>query len=190
VPATDYVDQGLLEEPADKATKDAYAAKGFVHVPASGSPGGVVAKGGIRRDATLHLAALRLLRVADDKDGNKTLALRRYVLGLALAAFTYSPAGYLRQGCNLVLDPEKKRELVVVYGDGRRVDEPLTHANATLYAKAVAENFGIKVDRAREPNVLPDREVDFDKELAKKDTSGKEAEAGATPKKPGGRKAK
>ena len=48
-----------------RSTKDAYAERGFIHVPASGSHGGVIATGGIRRDATLSLAALRLLAVGE-----------------------------------------------------------------------------------------------------------------------------
>ena len=81
----------LREEPTDKATKDAYAARGFIHVPAAGSHGGIIATGGIRRDATLGLAALRLLFAG--KDEQKTLALRRYILGLAQTAFTHNPSG-------------------------------------------------------------------------------------------------
>lgn len=159
VPATEYVNHGLLDEPADKKTKDAYAERGFIHVPASGSHGGVIATGGIRRDATLHLAALRLLFAENEA---KTLTLRRYILGLAATALTYSPSGYLRQGCNLVLDPEKPRDLLEVYGDGRREGASLTHDDALAYAKAAADTFG----------VVSPREIMFDKELAKRDVSG------------------
>src|SRR5262249_23115910 len=116
VPATEYVNEKLLEAPTDKATKDAYAERGFIHIPVTkqeNTHGGVIATGGIRRDATLALAALRLLFVG--KDEKKTLALRRYILGLALTAFTHNPSGYLRQGCLLVLDPSKKGEFVEVY---------------------------------------------------------------------------
>jgi len=159
VPAIEYVDRGLLEEPADKNAKDAYAQRGFVHVPASGSPGGVIATGGIRRDATLHLAALRLLGAGDNEAS--TVVLRRYILGLALTAFTFSPSGYLRQGCNLVLDPEKPREFKEVHGDGRRADATLTHTDALNYARTAAKAFGVGEDRL----------VDFDTELAKSDLS-------------------
>jgi CRISPR-associated protein Csb1 len=176
VPATEYVADGLLEEPSDKKTQDAYAERGFIHVPATASHGGVIADGGIRRDASLHLAALRLLAAGDDKE--RTLALQRYILGLALTAFTYPAAGYLRQGCNLVFDPDKKREFQEVYGDGRREAARLTHADALAYAKAASKDFG--------PG--PDREVEFDKALAKKDVSGDgEGEKGS--KKRGGGKA-
>jgi CRISPR-associated protein Csb1 len=170
VPATEFVEQGLLEEPTDKKTRDAYAERGFIHVPASGSHGGVIADGGVRRDASLQLAALRLLRAGDDEVG--TPALRRYILGLALTAFTYPPSGYLRQGCNLVLDSEKPREFLEVYGDGRRVDVSLTHADALAYARATALAFGVDPDRLTDFKSGPDREVMFDRELAQKDVSG------------------
>lgn len=159
VPAAEYVPGGLLEDPADKKTRDAYAERGFIHVPASGKPGGVIATGGIRRDASLHLAALRLLYAASEM---RTLALRRYILGLALTAFTCPPAGYLRQGCNLVLDPDKPREFVEVYGDGRRVPARVTHPEALEYARAVVNDFGVG----------PNRAVDFDPARAKRDING------------------
>ena len=99
-PSTDYIGDKLLEETTDKVLKDAYAERGFVHIPATGSHGGVIADGGVRRDATFSLAALRLLSTGSDKE--KTLILRRYILGLSLVAFTSNAATYLRQGCNLV----------------------------------------------------------------------------------------
>ncbi len=159
VPATEYVVRGLLEEPTGKK-KDAYAERGFVHVPSSGQPGGVIATGGIRRDASLHLSALRLLAVGRDKA--KTLALRRYVLGLSLTAFTHSPAGYLRQGCNLVRDPEKPTEFVEVHSDGRRSPAKVSHDTAFEYALAAAKAFGVGQSRT----------VEFDRERAEKDVSG------------------
>src|SRR5271168_4475620 len=72
-PSTDYIGDKLLEDTADKKLKDAYAERGFVHVPATGSHGGVIATGGVRRDAILSLAALRLLSVFGDNA--RTLAL-------------------------------------------------------------------------------------------------------------------
>ncbi len=169
VPATAYVEDGLLPEPSDKKASDALAQWGFTHVPASSSPGGVIATGGIRRDAALHLAALRLLSVGTNEA--ETLGLRRYVLGLALTAFTHPPSGYLRQGCNLVLDPGTPREFKTVYGDGRREDATLKHSEALVFARAAAKAFGIDPDRKIDHRVAPDREVPFDKELAKEDVS-------------------
>jgi CRISPR-associated protein Csb1 len=177
VPAAEYVAEKLLDEPADKATRDAYAERGFVHVPASASHGGVIATGGIRRDATFGLAALRLLTAGNDE--TKTLALRRYILGLALTAFTHNPSGYLRQGCLLVLDPSQPRDFVEVAADGTRTPVTATHEQALAYATAVAKAFGIGQSRA----------VAFDKERALKDvkgegdtkTKGKKSKKAATP---------
>lgn len=164
VPATEYVTDGLLEQTDDKKMTDAYSAKGFIHVPASGTPGGVIASS-IRRDATLHLAALRLLSAGSDTD--KTLSLRRYVLGLALTALTHTPSGYLRQGCNLVLDAEKPREMKVVMNDGTRADAGLTHGNALEYAHATATAFGVGQSKS----------VEFDKARAKADVTESEKKA-------------
>jgi CRISPR-associated protein Csb1 len=160
IPAAEYVTEKLLDEPPDKATRDAYAERGFVHVPASGSHGGVIATGGIRRDATLGLAALRLLFAG--KDEAKTLALRRYILGLALTAFTHNPSGYLRQGCLLVLDPSQPGEFVEVAPDGRRTPVTTKHEQALAYARVVAKAFGVGENRT----------VEFDKERALKDVMG------------------
>jgi CRISPR-associated protein Csb1 len=161
VPAVRYIESGLLETPADRASKDSYSERGFLDVPATGSHGGVIAEGGVRRDATLALAALRLLSV---KDNDKTMALRRYIVGLALTAFTYPPAGYLRQGCLLVLDPEPKEphQFVEVFADGKREPCNITHSDALEFAKAAAVAFGVG----------PDRHAAFDPERAKKDLLG------------------
>jgi CRISPR-associated protein Csb1 len=170
VPAASYVDSGLLPQATSKAESDVYAQRGFVHVPASAKPGGVKATGGIRRDATLSLAALRLLTAG--RDAKKTLAMQRYVLGLALTAFTHSPSGYLRQGCLLVADPDRPREFVEVYVSGERVPATLTHANALEFAASAAEAFGVGKSR----------EVEFDKERALKDLKGDSSEAKPTAK--------
>ncbi len=77
-PSVDYIGLALLEDTQDKKLKDEYAVRGFVHVPAAGSHGGVIAKGEIRRDVTFSLAALRLLSAGNEK---QSLALRRYILG-------------------------------------------------------------------------------------------------------------
>ena len=167
VPAVDYVSEGLLEEPED--LKDAsgkvkgkhpFAQRGFTHVPATGSHGGVVAKGGIRRDATLALAALRLIHAGSDKEA--TLKLRRYILGLALVAFTRLPAGYLRQGTILVLDPDKKATFDEVYPDGKRKAAAVSHEGALAYAKVTAKEFEVGDNRTE----------NFDVERAKKDIRG------------------
>ena len=162
VPATDYVAAGLLDEPTDNAASKAYSERGFRHVPASASHGGVIAKGGVRRDASLSLAALRLLSTGDDLAG--TRVLHRYILGLALVAFTANVSGYLRQGCNLVLDGSKPepRRMEEVYPSGERKSLALSQDNALAYALEAANAFGVG----------PSRTVDFDRESAKRDLAG------------------
>ncbi|MEI8078208.1 MAG: type I-U CRISPR-associated RAMP protein Csb1/Cas7u [bacterium] len=159
-PATEYVNDKLLDEPLEKTTKDAYAERGFVHVPASGSHGGVIATGGIRRDATFGLSALRLITAGTDTQ--KTLALRRYILGLALTAFTHTPSGYLRQGCLLVLDPNKPREFVELYPTGESKPATVTHQDSLKFAVAAAAAFGVGSSMT----------VEFEQERAKKDVTG------------------
>lgn len=175
IPAIDYVGAGLLDEPSDKKSEAALAERGFAHVPSSGVHGGVVADGDIRRDVTLHLAALRTLGAADD---DRCMALQRYVLGLALVAFTQSPGTYLRQGCNLVLDPERPRETVAVFGDGRREPLSISAEDALTYARAAASAFGLDPDRPSALQGRPDREVAFDRDAAKNDVT-QDADEGA-----------
>jgi CRISPR-associated protein Csb1 len=170
VPAMEYVEDGLLEEPTDDKVKDAYAERGFVHVPAPGAHGGIIADGGIRRDATLHLAALRLVTATNP---DATLKLQRYILGIALVSLIAPPPGYLRQGCNLVRDPDPKkvREFVEVCGDGTRKPLDLTAAEVLNYAKATARDFGIDPERKIVFGEGKDREVAFDPKAAKQDVT-------------------
>lgn len=159
-PATEYVTDKLLEEAADTQTKKAYSERGFIHVPATGTHGGVIADGGVRRDATLSLAALRLLSAGTD--ANKTLALRRYILGLSLVAFTHNASTYLRQGCNLVPSEAQPQEFKVVQSDGRREPIECSHGEILKYAKATAVAFGVGKGQ----------EVKFDPERAPADVKG------------------
>lgn len=158
-PAIEYVEEGLLEETDDKEALKAYSERGFRHVPASATHGGVMAKGQIRREVTLQVAALRLLRGTTDEETKK---LRAYLLGLALVAFTRPAVGFLRQGCNLVLDGEKKPDAQVVFPNGRREELRLTHEATVNYARKAAAAFGVGENQT----------VKFDPALAKAETSG------------------
>ena len=149
------------KEKAEGDAKNPLAKRGFVHVPASGSHGGVIAIGGVRRDATLSLTALQQIKAGDDK---RTLGLRRYILGLTLVALTASTASYLRQGCDLVLDPDKPCEFLKVYRDGRRNQTQLSHDEAISFATAAAKAFKVGENRT----------VDFDKKKAKEDVKKKD----------------
>ncbi|MGA2034982.1 MAG: type I-U CRISPR-associated RAMP protein Csb1/Cas7u [Thermoguttaceae bacterium] len=158
------VDYSLLdvfsEEDKQKAEgdpKNPLSKRGFVNALASNTHGGVIADGGIRRDATLGLVAVRHLRAGDD--AAKTLALRRYILGLSLVAFTAQIESYLRQGCTLVLNPDQPRESVEVCADGKRLPCEITHDAALAYATDAAREFGVGESRF----------VTFEKERAKRD---------------------
>ncbi|MCC7476803.1 MAG: type I-U CRISPR-associated protein Cas7 [Pirellulales bacterium] len=159
-PSTDYIGLGLLQDTTDKKVKNAYAERGFIHVPASGSHGGVIAKGGIRRDVTFSLAALRLLSAGDD--ATQTLALRRYVLGLSLVALTAPAPTYLRQGCNLVPNIDFPRTVTLVYIDGKREELQVSHDHAIAFARIAAKAFVVGNSES----------VQFDPDRAKKDIAG------------------
>lgn len=150
------------KEKAEGDKKNPLAKRGFVHNPASASHGGVIAKGGIRRDATLSLGALQRLNAGDDAE--RTLKLRRYVLGLSLVALTAEPDPYLRQGCNLVINPEKPAECSEVYRSGKRVPFKLSHDLAIEFANLAAEAFGVNAGQT----------VAFDKKKAKEDVKKKD----------------
>jgi CRISPR-associated protein Csb1 len=158
-PAIEYVEEGLLEETEDKDALKAYSERGFRHVPASATHGGVIAKGDIRREVTLQVAALRLLRGSTDDETKK---LRTYLLGLALVAFTKPAVGFLRQGCNLVLNGDRKPDSTLVFADGRREASGLSHEVALSFAKKAAASFGVGESRT----------VKFDTKLAKDETTG------------------
>ncbi len=167
----DYSDLDVFtEEEKAKAEGDStspLASRGFVHQPVSKREnirGGVIADGGIRRDATLGIAALRHLHAGSNAE--KTRVLRRYILGLSLVAFTVPLDTYLRQGCTLVLDPDAKkpRDLVEVYADGKRLPCEITHDAALDYATEAASSFG--VGESRTPK--------FEKERAKRNVSAGE----------------
>lgn len=164
LPPVPYVEEGLIDETFDtgKGKDNPLSQKGYKHNPASGTHGGVIASSGIRRDATLGLAALRLLRAGDDNE--ETLKLQRYILGLALVAFTAHTSSYLRQGCMLVRNPDKvdDNEFVEVYTNGDRKPLSVTDEQALEFAMAAAGEFGVGKSQT----------VDFEKQRAVNDIKG------------------
>ncbi len=146
---------GFKQEDLEKAagdSKNPLAKAGFVHVPSTNDPGGVIAHGGIYRNVAVNLVALRNL------DGDDAEALRKYILGLALVAATWPQDGFLRQGCQLVIDPEEPGHWQAVYRDGRREDIALSHEDALDFARQAASTFGAGEDR----------QAEFDARLARK----------------------
>ena len=158
VPALDYESLDVIGDEASmkKAEKSALSERGFLHVPSTRDPGGIVAEGPILRDLTLNLVQLRRLGGTDDAN---TTALRRYVLGLALVAATEPPDPFLRQGCLLVPDPEHAVTWMEVRRDGTRHPISLDRDAVLPWARAAAEAFGVGNSR----------ELTFDSKRAKSD---------------------
>lgn len=124
----------------DALGQDALSEQGLSDSPATGAPGGVIAKNGIRREALLNLIAVRAVGAAD---AESTLKLQRYVLGIALVAFVAPAQLYLRQGCVLVASAAKPTEKKIVLRNGMREDFDLSEQDAIAYAKACAKDFGV-----------------------------------------------
>ena len=168
-PSVDYAELGVFteakKEKQEGDPKSPLAKRGFVHVPATGTHGGVIAKGGIERQVTVNLIALRRL------EGENGEALRRYVLGLSLVAATAPLDPFLRQGCLLVHDPNETAKWSLVERSGKRNAVDLNEQTAYDYAKTAADAFGVG----------PDRCLSFSKELAQKDAN-KDKKAKTKPK--------
>jgi CRISPR-associated protein Csb1 len=152
--ATKYVEYGLVPEELDKGSGDSnpLSREGFKDNPATGSHGGVIVGGDLCRDMTINLAAIRRLRVPLESDPSKddperTLKLRRYILGLALIAATArcEDKYNLREGCQLKQKSGHKPVWREVKYEGDDADlNGLTEDAAATYAVQVAEKFGVQ----------------------------------------------
>jgi CRISPR-associated protein Csb1 len=165
-PALDYsaleVFSEVEKQKSEGNPKSPLAQRGFVHVPVGkkeSTHGGLIASGGIRRDVIFGLVALRLLRAGRNDAMSRTL--QRYILGLSLVAITHPFTTFLRQGCILVQNPDRKSENEFVYAmsNGTRTPCEFTYEHALEYATAVAKEFGVG-----ESHTVP-----FDKERARRD---------------------
>lgn len=160
VTPTDYAALDVFsdeeKQTSENNPKSPLAQRGFVHVPATGAHGGVIARGPILRDVTINLVALRRLRAKANAS-----ELQRYVLGLCLVAATEPPDGFLRQGCLLTPDVAHPAAWTAVARSGERTEVALTNGVAREYAKRAAAAFGVGEGRA----------VKFDKALAKADVT-------------------
>ena len=158
-PALDYAALDVFSEEdkqeAEGKPENTLSQRGFVHVPATDTPGGVVARGPIERNVTINLIALRRLK---GEDGTK---LRRYVLGLVLVAAIEPIDGFLRAGCLLTPDPNSPADWKLVDRDGRRETVSIDTEVVTQFAQASADAFGKG----------PDKSVVFNKTLAKADVT-------------------
>jgi CRISPR-associated protein Csb1 len=155
--AVDYAGLGVFDattkEKAEKDEKRPESKRGFANALATATHGGIVARGAIRRDVTVNLIALRRLK------GGDTVALRRYILGLALVAATTPIDGFLRAGCLLTLDQKEPGEWNIVHRDRKADSVVVDAATAREFAEKAADAF----------KRGPDRLVTFDSALAKDD---------------------
>ncbi len=157
----DYTDAGVSPDAVKKLSEHGMAA-----VPAPGALGGVIARGGIKREASLNLATLRDITTPDADQADK---LRKYILGLALVALTYFDGKTLnlRQGCQLVGKPDEPMKRTLISADGTENPFQITREDAIAYATAAAEAFGVDEGRPDE-KFDPKLAVKAAKDAAKK----------------------
>lgn len=128
------------EEIDGLATQKFLSNAGLDDAPAGRTAGGILARGGIRRDAILNLVALRVLKGSSPEETQK---LQRYILGLTLVAIAAPSTGFLREGCLLIPAERQSPKVFLVDRSGKRSNFDL-HPNTMLeYAQATAKDFGI-----------------------------------------------
>jgi CRISPR-associated protein Csb1 len=134
--SVDYVETGLLDQSRDNKELDRRSQAGFRDSPSGNQPGGVeiVDGGRIVRTLTVHLAGVG--RLGCGADTARGALLRRYILGLALAAATAPMALFLRQGCSLVPATDQPTKWAAVGFDGREESVDLPPEAVLAYARA------------------------------------------------------
>lgn len=153
-PPIKYEQEGLIPAGLEGKPSD----HGLADVPSPHTIGGVHVYGDIRRDFSLNLELLRELRGAN---ADETQRLQRYILGLALLAFTATQKTYLRQGCQLL----PKGDAVWRRFSAKGKDESwAAPANLDELASAAAGKFGVT-----QPTSQP---FQFDKSRLKESIEG------------------
>ena len=154
--ATDYEAAGVVAEKGEKGLKK-LADQGMAEVPATFGLGGIEAKGGICRDASLNLVTLRDIvaivkkkigrqeEIDKEKSREETLKLQRYLLGLALVSLSWFDGKTLnlRQGCQLVAVPDKPMMRACINADGTETAFQIDRHLAVEYAKKAADGFDV-----------------------------------------------
>jgi len=145
--------QTLLDTDPQKQRK-LLSKAGFLDSPSGLTHGGIVVQGDILRTAILNLTAMRALGAPT---ADEQLALRRYILGLALLALCAPIDLFLRQGCLLCQRQDRPPSLQLVHRDGQREPLAVRLPEVEEFAQSAAEAFGVGTDRA----------VKFDSKIAK-----------------------
>lgn len=153
------------DEREELASSDALSAMGLNDAPAGRTNGGVIARGGIKREAVLNLVVLRALSATDVESTRK---LQRYVLGLALIALLTRSQRYLREGCLLVPVGEREASVRLVARTGSREPLEISEEDALEFTKAVSAEFGVGTSWTANFNKDSVKEAADKKETAEK----------------------
>ena len=157
--AYDYTGNGVIGADYDKGSgkNNPLSQEGFKYSLATDTHGGVLVKGDVRQEAVINLVALRTL--------SSDMAVKRYLLGLALVALSYRDQdGFnLREGCLLCAASEADFDgawKVVKFNgtEDKQMFEGFTHQEASDFANATIRDMKIEQP---EPDA-------FDKETAEK----------------------
>jgi CRISPR-associated protein Csb1 len=165
--AYDYTANLVIDPALDKGSgkNNSLSQEGFKYSLATNTHGGVTVKGGIQQEAVINLVALRVL--------SPDIAIKRYLLGLALVALSYRDQNVfnLREGC--LLCAESKADLDgcwrVVCFDGTEINgtddtsifKAFTHQKALAFAmETIKPGTGVSISH-------PDADA-FDKDTAEK----------------------
>lgn len=153
-PAIAYVDDAVVSDLLDKGKGDEnpLSREGFKHNPAVNTPGGVIVDGEMRRDVTINLSAIRMLR---GSSADRTIKLQRYVLGLALVAATAhnEERFHLREGCLLRVKPRTPAKWSSVPFEGDDAEIALDDEEVLAYATRVAQDFEVGGSREEQFDV-------------------------------------
>ncbi len=141
----DETQKKALQDEAKKQKKK-LSVKGFADAPAIFYPksdrrilGGVLVNGDIERSVTVNLVALRGLRASSP---DETIALRAYLLSLALIAATGDMDLFLREGCHLRCTGDDQWHLVPRRGEPEKINLAAPVFNTA--AKTGADHFRSK----------------------------------------------
>lgn len=159
IPPVNYITEELVKEVdiKKKAGDKSLGSKlGLLDNPAIGALGGVRVKE-IRRIGLLNINVIRNIK-GENKD--ETEKLQRYLLGLALVAFTSPPELDLREGCELVHKLETQTEIKVRHVD-REAAFTVNAEEILRFAQEAAAEFGVGENK----------KATFDKKLAAKEIS-------------------
>jgi len=148
-----YQDDGGQIPDEDNQEKSKLSTAGLADAPSCWKRSGVYVNGEIYQFVSLNL---NLIRTYCTSDPTQTQLLRRYILGLTLAAFFRPQSFDLRAGCTLTRHGKEATQTRLCDIYGTEEDIQVNYERIIEFAKEQAHNFGVG------PNV----EADFQKSKA------------------------